>query len=169
MVLALLSQRFGSKLQQLAPEETDRNEPTGATVSTDWAIDTAEAERPITTTVEVDVPIRDELLKPIWEFVEDSGPEVTWLWKPFVGEGLMTLLAAATKSGKSTRIAHLLRAMLTGSTFWDWPVSRPRYAYVFTEERKSLARTLTKLGVVHATRFRTISPSERLIFIRDRR
>src|SRR5438094_3950293 len=62
---------------------------------------------------------RDELFADIWDFADEVGPDVKWLWKPFIGEGLLTLLAAAPKAGKSTLLAHLLRAMLDGEPFWN--------------------------------------------------
>jgi len=56
-------------------------------------------------------------------------------------------LAAAPKAGKSTLLAHLLRAMADGVRFWDCAVERPSAVLWFTEERKALARRLSALGI----------------------
>jgi hypothetical protein len=63
--------------------------------------------------------------------------EALWLWRGYVSRGGITLLSALWKAGKTTLLAHLLRAFGDGGHFCGTEVRPARVLYV-TEEHESL-------------------------------
>src|SRR5262245_33064613 len=60
-------------------------------------------------------------------------PGAQWLWHGYLARGSITLLTALWKSGKTTLLAHLLRAMGTVDNFCGQAITPARVLYV-TEE-----------------------------------
>ncbi|HXG41703.1 MAG TPA: AAA family ATPase [Dehalococcoidia bacterium] len=95
--------------------------------------------------------------KPPWrtavQLLQDGRAEgaTPWLAEGLLGRGLVTLLSARPKLGKSTLCAHLLRALLTGEEdFLGLPVAFPpeARALVLSEEAPSLwRRRIEALGL----------------------
>ncbi len=69
-----------------------------------------------------------------------------WLWKGYMARGGITLFSALWKAGKTTLLAHLLRAFGEGGTFCGQEVT-PARVVVVTEESQALwAGRRDKLG-----------------------
>jgi hypothetical protein len=68
-----------------------------------------------------------------------GGPSENWLWTGFLGAGLITLLTAFAKTGKTTLLSHFLAHRHTGTPLLDCPV-QPGVTAVVTEESRSLWR-----------------------------
>jgi hypothetical protein len=60
-----------------------------------------------------------------------------WVWKGYLARGTITLLSALWKAGKTTLLAHLLRALEGGGLFCNEEAIASRVLYV-TEEHESL-------------------------------
>ena len=90
------------------------------------------------------------LLIPISDFMEQVPPKVTWLWEPFIAEGLLTVVASEPKKGKSTLLAHLVRAMCKGSAFLGQPTRKPTAVWIFSEERQALSTRIQELSLLAA-------------------
>ena len=89
------------------------------------------------------------------EVVKDAGPvevrcfkwmselsaqpdDVKWIWNGYLARGGITLLSALWKSGKSTLLSHLLKALSgSDSQFLGQPVNASRVLYV-SEEHESI-------------------------------
>lgn len=73
--------------------------------------------------------------------------DVDWIWEGFLAKGHSTLFSALWKSGKSTLIAQLLKAMQEGKELAGKP-TRPCKVLVLSEESQSLwARRREELGI----------------------
>jgi hypothetical protein len=82
-----------------------------------------------------------------------ADPARAWLWKTAVARQCITLLSALWKAGKTTVLAHLLRALGSGEDFFGLEVARSR-ALVVTEENESLwAQRRDALGLGDHLRF----------------
>ena len=81
------------------------------------------------------------------EYTERVGTAVEWLWEPYIGLGMLTVVAAAAKVGKSTAIGYLLKPMLTGKTFWGGTTRGPPAILLFTEEGPELTSRFDELGL----------------------
>jgi hypothetical protein len=68
--------------------------------------------------------------------LELADPARYWLWQGYLSRGNVTLLSALWKSGKTTLLAHLLKAFEGGGMFCDFRVESSRILYV-TEESQS--------------------------------
>src|SRR5262245_38608356 len=66
-----------------------------------------------------------------------AGEGARWLWQGMLGRGAVTMLSALWKSGKTTLLVHLLRALEAGGEFCGLDVQAGRILYV-TEESESL-------------------------------
>ena len=73
------------------------------------------------------------------QFTETAPTPVEWLWQGYLRPGEVTLLTSRWKTGKTTLLAGLLRALGAGQPFLDRPV-RPGKAWVFSEENEDLWR-----------------------------
>lgn len=75
----------------------------------------------------------------------------TWVWGGYLPEGGATLLSARAKGGKTTLVAHLLRALLQGKeSFLGQPLSLPadaRVAILSEEPEGLVAYRLRALGL----------------------
>lgn len=60
----------------------------------------------------------------------------TWLWKGYLSRGGVTLYSALWKAGKTTLLAHMLKAMEVGGEFCGQPLDAAKVLYV-TEESES--------------------------------
>ena len=69
-----------------------------------------------------------------------------WLWHGFLSRGGVTLLSALWKAGKTTLLAHLLRALETAGTFCGLPVAAAR-ALRQRGARIALGRAPRRLGI----------------------
>lgn len=70
----------------------------------------------------------------------ETTPTTTdWLWHGYLRPGEVTLLTSQWKTGKTTLLAGLLRALGTGQPFLDRPV-RPSKVWVISEEHEDLWR-----------------------------
>jgi hypothetical protein len=63
-------------------------------------------------------------------------PERKWLWHGYIARGAVTLFSSLWKAGKSTLLAHLLKAMGSPGLFCDLRVQACRVLYI-TEEAES--------------------------------
>jgi hypothetical protein len=69
--------------------------------------------------------------------LDPNGEHVEWVWEGYVAHGGVTELVGLWKSGKTTLVAHLIKAMETGGMFAGVPVSRAKVLYI-SEEHQSL-------------------------------
>ncbi len=68
----------------------------------------------------------------------ETAPEpAPWLWDGYLKPGDVTLLTSVWKTGKTTLLTGLLRALAAGGSFLDRPV-RPGRAWVVSEESPDL-------------------------------
>jgi hypothetical protein len=76
-----------------------------------------------------------------------ADPSLSWIWKGFLRRGEVTLLAALWKSGKTTLLAHLLRAMGTGGPFLGLDLTPSKVLYVTEESEPRWAARRDALGL----------------------
>jgi len=84
--------------------------------------------------------------KPISQVAPDFRG-VPWLWHGYIGQRVYTLLLGLWKSGKTTLIGHLLRAMATGGEFCGLPVKSARVLVVSEESEPKWAERRDTLGL----------------------
>lgn len=73
---------------------------------------------------------------------------VDWIWHGFVGLGMVSILSARPKVGKTTLLFQLLKAVLSGEPFLEFPTRSVGKILLFTEEPLSLLkRRIDKLGL----------------------
>lgn len=72
---------------------------------------------------------------------------VDWLWYGYLAPGSMTLMSALWKSGKTTLLAHLLRAFEQGGDFCGLRVAPSRVLYVTEESEHRWAGRRDALGL----------------------
>ena len=67
------------------------------------------------------------IVVPKWISAKDLGDQVSeeidWLWFGFIPRGYLILLSGLPKSGKSTLVSHLIRALLSGDDFLSFSTS----------------------------------------------
>jgi hypothetical protein len=68
--------------------------------------------------------------------LEDTDPDADWLWRGLLARHGFTLFWALWKGGKTTLLAHLLRACQHGGTFCGLQLKPLRVLYVSEEHRK---------------------------------
>ncbi len=79
--------------------------------------------------------------------IDPNGEKVTWLWEGYLAVGAITELVGLWKSGKTTLLCHLVKAMENGGMFCGMPLSRCK-VLVITEEHSSLwAERRDELGI----------------------
>jgi bifunctional DNA primase/polymerase-like protein/AAA domain-containing protein/primase-like protein len=69
-----------------------------------------------------------------------------WLWKGYLPKSGITLLSALWKAGKTTLLAHLLRALATDGEFLGQPIRASRVLYVSEEGEQHWVRRRDDLG-----------------------
>jgi len=74
-------------------------------------------------------------------------PARLWLWKGFLARGEITLFCALWKAGKTTLLAHLLRAFEAGGDFLGHLVTPARVLYVTEECESRWAERRDALGL----------------------
>lgn len=70
-----------------------------------------------------------------------------WLWKGYLPRSGITLLSAYWKAGKTTLLAHLLRALGTGGEFLGQEIRAARVLYVSEEGELHWVRRRDHLGI----------------------
>ncbi len=93
---------------------------------------------PAPTTFPLPVPI---------SLLEKADPHRNWLWHGYLSRGEVTLFTALWKSGKTTLLAHLLRAMETGESFLGGAVLPCRVLCVTEETGGQWAERRDRLGL----------------------
>jgi hypothetical protein len=84
--------------------------------------------------------------KPISQVAPDF-TGVPWLWRGYLGRGVYTLLLGLWKSGKTTLISHLLRAMATEGYFCGFPVKQARVLVISEESEAKWGERRDALGL----------------------
>jgi hypothetical protein len=79
--------------------------------------------------------------------LRDEDPERDWLWRGWISRGGITLLSALWKTGKTTLLAHLLKALEAGGDFCGHSVVPGRVLYVTEESQKRWAKRRDRLGL----------------------
>jgi hypothetical protein len=77
--------------------------------------------------------------------VPDKADE--WVWKGYLPKGGITLLSALWKAGKTTLLAHLLRACATDGLFLGQEIKAARVLYVSEEGERHWVRRRDDLGL----------------------
>lgn len=67
--------------------------------------------------------------------IEESGEEIEWIWEGYIAPGLVSLLTADPKAGKTTLLAHLFHAMENSEEFLGRKIKKAN-VLVLTEETK---------------------------------
>lgn len=70
-----------------------------------------------------------------------------WVWQGYLPAGGITLLSAYWKAGKTTLLAHLLRACAAGGDFLGRPLRACKVLYVSEEGERNWVRRRDKLGL----------------------
>ena len=87
--------------------------------------------------------------------LQTTGDEADWIWDGILAHGSLTLLSAIPKSGKTTLLSLLLKALGTGGTFCGQEV-RPAKVLVISEESQALwANRRDRLGLADHVQFYT--------------
>ncbi len=82
------------------------------------------------------------------ELMNAAHVSVEWLWEGFLARGLITLLSARPKLGKTTLLFHLLTALFHRQPFLDRATDPPGKVLLCTEEGPVLLkRRLERLGL----------------------
>jgi hypothetical protein len=84
--------------------------------------------------------------RPISQMRQRQG-ELNWLWDGYIGAGEVTLLSSIWKTGKTTLLAHLFRAMEFGGEFCGRRVSPARVCVISEEPEHLWADRRDKLGL----------------------
>jgi hypothetical protein len=79
--------------------------------------------------------------------LEGTAEERQWQWEGYLSLGAVTLLSALFKAGKTTLLAHLLRAVEQGGAFLGKPAQACRVLYVSEERESRWAERRDKLGL----------------------
>jgi AAA domain/Bifunctional DNA primase/polymerase, N-terminal/Primase C terminal 1 (PriCT-1) len=70
-----------------------------------------------------------------------------WLWRGYLPAGGITLLSALWKAGKTTLLAHLLRALSAGGEFLGQPIRPARVLYISEEGERHWVRRRDDLAL----------------------
>jgi hypothetical protein len=73
--------------------------------------------------------------------------DVLWCWPGYLARGAVTLVSAYMKSGKTTLLAHLLKALGPGGPFLGREAKPSRVLYVTEEQESRWAERRDKLGL----------------------
>ena len=76
-----------------------------------------------------------------------GGAAADWLWRGYLARGSVTLLTSLWKAGKSTLLAHLVKAMGTGGDLAGLPVAAGNVLVVSEESAALWAGRRDKLGI----------------------
>lgn len=79
--------------------------------------------------------------------------EARWVWRGLLARGGVTLLSALWKAGKSTLLAHLLRALGQGGDFLGLAVAPSKVLYVTEEPEDLWAERRDDLGITDDAHF----------------
>jgi AAA domain/Primase C terminal 1 (PriCT-1) len=82
-----------------------------------------------------------------------ADPDTLWLWDGYLARGGTTLLTALWKAGKTTLLAHLLRALETGGAYCGRAAAACRVLYVTEEGESRWAERRDKLGLADHVEF----------------
>jgi hypothetical protein len=83
-----------------------------------------------------------------------AAPEgVPWLWHGCLARGAITLFSALWKSGKTTLLANLLKAVEAEDAFCGLPVAQAKVLYVTEESEQRWAERRDQLGLADWCRF----------------
>ena len=74
-------------------------------------------------------------------------PAAAWLWTGYLCRGEVTLFSALFKAGKTTLVAHLLRALEAGGDFCGQMVAPARVLYVAEESENRWAQRRDELSI----------------------
>jgi len=69
--------------------------------------------------------------------IDPNGDHVNWIWEGYLASGAVTELVGLWKSGKTTLLTHLVKAMERGGMFCGMPLARGK-VLIITEEHSSL-------------------------------
>jgi len=97
-------------------------------------------------------PLADKYLVTIKEFIERYGTDIEWIWEPITAPGLVTLLAAEPKVGKSTLLIHFLNAAMKEVVFLEGQTRRPTEIWIFSEEGLPLSKRIADSGLLETAR-----------------
>lgn len=97
-------------------------------------------------------PARSQALDPFGDPIPASmlragDPALSWIWNGFLRRGEVTLLAALWKAGKTTLLAHLLRALGKGGEFLGRQLIPSRVLYVTEESEARWAARRDAVGL----------------------
>src|SRR5215471_676043 len=82
-----------------------------------------------------------------------ADPSAGWLWNGYVHRGEVTLLSALWKAGKTTLLAHLLRALESGGDFCGRRAVPCRVLYVAEESESRWAQRRDAVGIADHVEF----------------
>ncbi len=72
--------------------------------------------------------------------LEQKEPPLTWVWQGYLALGLMTLLSARPKTGKTTLLFHLLKSLFSNHSFLEGSTCLPGKVLLLSEESNGLLR-----------------------------
>lgn len=80
-------------------------------------------------------------------------PSRPWIWNGYLAPGAITLLSALWKAGKTTLLAHLLKAMESGGDFCGRETATGRILFVSEESEHRWAKRRDTLSLADNTSF----------------
>ena len=85
--------------------------------------------------------------------IDPNGAHVNWVWEGYLASGAVTEIVGLWKSGKTTLLCHLVKAMESGGMFCGMALCRGR-VLIITEEHSSLwAERRDDLGITDNVHF----------------
>ncbi len=88
---------------------------------------------------------------PVREWAAQAPEAVEWVWQQYIARGdLVELDGAAKRSGKSTLIWHLVKAMETGADYLGWATARGHVVVLSEMAGSSLREQLEAAGILGA-------------------
>ena len=85
--------------------------------------------------------------------IDPNGEGVEWVWEGYLAAGAVTEIVGLWKSGKTTLLSHLVKAMESGGMFLGMTLSRCK-VLIITEEHSSLwAERRDELGITDNVHF----------------
>lgn len=88
----------------------------------------------------MDVAASDELPVTWMDQIKDDGKPLEWLWDGYILRGEATLIHGAAKAGKTTLLAHILRAAENGGAVGGLEVKKSRILVVSEESIQTWAK-----------------------------
>lgn len=88
----------------------------------------------------IDISTAESKMITAKELVESEDEKIDWIWHGFIGLGMISMLSARPKCGKTTLLFELLKGVIKDKSFLGYQTHAHGKILLLTEEPKSLLR-----------------------------